>query len=251
VSPVIVAVGLGVGVLVGLSGVGGGSLLTPVLGLIGVPIPVAVGTALVYGVGTRLMAVVQHARQGAIAWRWAAALAAGGMPMAVIGSLAAAALARDGALLAHAVGATLVLAGAAAAAQEIVRARRIRLGLPEVPARASAPARLVPLGAAIGLIVGLTSVGAGSLAAPALLMWSGLTARRVVGTDVASGLALSLAAAFAHARGGTVDWPLVWNLMAGSLPGAWIGSRLTLKVRNRPLRTVLSGLVLASGLRLI
>lgn len=248
-SIAIAVVGLFVGILVGLTGVGGGSLLTPILVLIGVPIPAAVGTDLVYNVGTKLTSTLQHWRQGGIDWRWAGAMAAGGVPMAIIGSLASNALSKDEALLSHILGAALVLAGLSTVVQEFIRWRRGRREAPPPP-RVS-PLHLVPLGAAVGFLVGLTSIGAGSLVAPALLLWSGLAARRIVGTDVANGLFLTVAAGMAHASIGAVDWHLVLNLVIGSVPGAWLGSRLTVYVPGRPLKAVVSGLVFLSGLKLI
>ena len=246
--------GLVVGVLVGLTGVGGGSLLTPILVLVGIPIPAAVGTDLVYNIGTKLMGTIQHFRQHAVDWRWACALGAGGVPLAVIGSLVSGALRQDTALLQHILGGALVLAAVSTAIQELVRFLRRRRGIDGDQAtlrgRAVSPLMLVPLGAAIGFLVGLTSIGAGSLMAPALLLWSGLTARRIVGTDVASGFLLTVAAGLAHATIGTVDWHLVLNLMVGSVPGAWLGSRLTLVVPGRPLKTLVAGLVFLSGVRL-
>ncbi len=249
----VAGVGLVVGLLVGLTGVGGGSLLTPVLVLVGVPIPTAVGTDLVYNIGTKLTGTIQHFRQHAVDWRWACAIGAGGVPMAVIGSLVAGALRHDTVLLHHVLGAALVLAAVSTVVQEgvrLVRRRRAGAGVPPAARRPASPLMLVPLGAGIGFLVGLTSIGAGSLVAPALLLWSGLTARRIVGTDVATGLLLTAAAGLAHASVGTVDWHLVLNLLAGSIPGAWLGSRLTVRVPGRPLKTIVAGLVLLSGLRL-
>jgi uncharacterized protein len=252
VELLIAGIGLVVGLLVGLTGVGGGSLLTPVLVVVGVPIASAVGTDLVYNIGTKLMGTIQHVRQHAVDWRWAFAVAGGGVPMAVIGSLVAGALRHDTVLLEHILGGALVLAAVSTIGQEVVRwYQRRRKGAESAvePAKVS-PLMLVPLGAAIGFLVGLTSIGAGSLVAPALLLWSGLTARRVVGTDVGTGLFLTAAAGFAHATIGTVNWHLVLNLMVGSVPGAWLGSRLTVVVPGRPLKTAVAGLVFLSGLKM-
>lgn len=249
----VAGVGLIVGLLVGLTGVGGGSLLTPILVLVGVPVPAAVGTDLVYNIGTKLMGTIQHVRQHAVDWRWAGAIGAGGAPMAVIGSLVSGALSQDTLLLRHILGGALVLAAVSTVVLEGARwyrRRRRGPGAPTRPQRPVSPLMLVPLGAGIGFLVGLTSIGAGSLVAPALLLWSGLTARRIVGTDVGTGLLLTAAAGLAHAGIGTVEWHLVLNLMAGSVPGAWLGSRLTVRVPGRPLKTIVAGLVLVSGLRL-
>lgn len=266
-DPIVAAAGFLVGMLVGLSGVGGGSLLTPVLVLAGVSVPTAVGTDLVYNIGTKLVGTWQHARQRGIDWRWVVPLASGGVPTAIAGSLAAG-LAGPGEaathLLRHVLGATLVLAALGTVAQPAVR-RLVRgsrpsagaAGRPANPLSTPSPAprrsrlRLLLLGAGIGFLVGLTSVGAGSLVAPALLLWSRLTPRRLVGTDVANGLLLTAAAGLTHLALGTVDLHLVLNLATGSLPGAWIGSRLTLYVPNRPLRALMSGVVLLSGVALL
>jgi len=253
VSLVIALVGLFVGLLVGLTGVGGGSLLTPMLVLLGVPVPAAVGTDLVYNVGTKLMGTLTHWRQGGIEWRWVAALSAGGVPAAVIGSLVSQALAREAGVLGHLLGGALILAALGTGVQQVIRWRQRRSDHPDAvpPHMPVSPAALLPLGVVVGFLVGLTSIGAGALIAPALLVWSNLSGRRVVGTDVANGLLLTAAAGLAHASVGAVEWHLVLNLVLGSIPGAYLGSRLTTYVRSGPLRTVVSGLVLVSGLRLI
>jgi uncharacterized membrane protein YfcA len=256
-TPLMVGVGLAVGVLVGLTGVGGGTLLTPFLVLLGIPVPTAVGTDLVYGIATKLAGTVQHARQGSVAWSWTLALAAGGVPAAAAASVLSARLVRSAAvaaLLAHALGTALILAAAATAAQEVLRLlRRREASAPPVGVdrRRLAPWAVAPAGAAIGLLVGLTSVGGGSLVAPLLWWASGLEARRLVGTDVASGLLLTAAAGVAHLATGAVDWHVALSLMAGSVPGAVLGSRLTLVVPARPLRAALSALVFLSGIRLV
>lgn len=254
-SPFIALVGLTVGFLVGLTGVAGGSLLTPILVLIGVPVPTAVGTDLVYNIGTKLMGTFQHWRQGSVDWRWVAALSVGGVPLAVAGSLMSRVVARDRALvglLPHALGAMLILAALSTGVLEAVRWWRSRSPVGTfAPPKAVPPSRLVPLGAAIGFLVGLTSIGSGSLIAPALLLWSGLSARHIVGTDIGNALFLTMAAGIAHATMGSVDFHMVLNLLVGSIPGAWIGSRMTLYVPSRPLRTVVSGFVFLSGLHLL
>jgi len=247
--------GLIVGLLVGLVGVGGGTLVTPVMVLLGLPPSLAVGTDLLYATGTKLAGSLQHWRLHSVDFAWAAALCVGGVPGATAGSLLVSALkARDpGAevLLGHLLGAALMLAALATLAQEFAQ-RRGRAGAAPAPEPGPRPPWLavVPFGLAIGLLVGVTSVGSGSLVAPVLLL-ARLAPRRVVGTDIASSLLITVAASVIHMATGTVNYGLALNLMAGSVPGVIIGSRLTLKVPGRPLKALVSGLVLVSGLLLL
>ncbi|MCL8206918.1 MAG: sulfite exporter TauE/SafE family protein [Actinomycetia bacterium] len=258
-DPLVAALGFVVGTMVGLTGVGGGSLLTPALVLAGISVPTAVGTDLVYNIGTKLVGAWQHGRQGGVDWRRVLPLAGGGVPTAVAGSLTATLIAPGEPtthLLRHVLGATLVVASLATALKPVLRriaarrqeARHADAAPTPAPER---PFALVALGAGIGFLVGLTSIGAGSLLAPALLLGTRLAPRKLVGTDVATGLFLTAAAGLTHLGGGTVSLPLVLNLVAGSLPGAWVGSRLALRVPNRPLRVMMSGFVLLSGLALL
>lgn len=250
-SLAVAAVGLVVGALVGLTGVGGGSLLTPVLVWLGTPVPAAVGTDLAANGAMKLVGAAVHHRQRTVAWPWARTLALGGVPGAVLGSWLLAGLKADpgwSPLLRHFLGAALVLATLASLAQGLVRRGRARPDEGQAaPARPGFAA--FAAGAATGFLVGLTSVGAGSLVAPVLFLLSPLSPREVVGTDIASSLFVTTAAALAHASIGTVKWGLAANLLLGAVPGTWLGSRLALVVPRRPLRWAISGLILAAGLR--
>lgn len=251
-SLAVAAVGLVVGVLVGLTGVGGGSLLTPLLVWLGTPVPFAVGTDLAANGAMKLVGAAVHHRQRTVAWPWARALALGGVPGAVAGSWLLASLKGDpgwSPLLRHFLGAALVLATLAALAQGLVQRGRTRAAAAAEAEPARPGLAVYAAGAATGFLVGLTSVGAGSLVAPALFLFSPLSPREVVGTDIASSLFVTAAAALAHTAIGTVEWGLAANLLAGALPGAWLGSRLTLVVPRGPLRWAISGLILAAGLR--
>jgi uncharacterized membrane protein YfcA len=238
--------GLLVGALVGLTGVGGGSLVTPALVWLGVPVPTAVGTDLVANAVTKLVGAVQHARQGSVDARWVLALAVPGIPGAVGGSLLVGALRQHpGAQpwLLHLLGGALVLAAGATLLHG--RARR---GGPN-GGEGRPPRCVAAVGALVGLLLGLTSVGGGSLVAPVLLLTSRLTPRQVVGTETTSALLLAVCAGAAHLAVGTVDVRLVLNLLAGSVPGVWLGSRLTLRVPGHHLRAAVSGLVFVTGVR--
>ncbi|MDI3298058.1 MAG: sulfite exporter TauE/SafE family protein [Bacillota bacterium] len=250
-----VLAGLLTGFLVGLTGVGGGALLTPVLVLLGVPVPAAVGSDLLTNSLTKAVGLWQYGRRGDVAWSWAWAIALPGIPGALAGSWLVGHLGRaPGAdlLLHRLLGAALVLSAATNLAR-LLLPRRPDSGRGEaVGGRqelARAPRRLLaPLGAFIGLMVGLTSVGAGSLVAPLLLATGRLAPREVVGTDIAAAVVISAAAALAHGLAGTVHLGLAACLLAGSLPGVWLGGRLGGRLPARPLRALLSGTVLAVGL---
>lgn len=248
--------GLIVGLLIGLVGVGGGSLVTPILVLLGIPASTAVGTDLFYGSGTKLVGAVQHWRLKSVNLRWVAAICVGGVPGAVIGSLLAGAMLAQfpggEATLKHILGFALVLAALATSVQEWLRQRRPATPQPSLPQGDANPPwpYALPFGALIGFMVGLTSVGSGSLVAPAML-FAGLAPRRVVGTDIASALLITVAASTVHMAVGTVDYRLAFNLMLGSIPGVVIGSRLTVRVPGHPLKFLVSALVLVTGLRLI
>lgn len=235
-------IGLAVGTLVGLTGVGGGSVLTPVLVLLGIPPLTAIGTDLVTNAVTDLFGTVQHHRQGTVSWRWVRTLAVGGVPAAILGSLATGFLLHglDAQLtLRRILGVALLIATLAA----LLRRRRPK------PNRDAKPPRLAPgLGAALGFLVGLTSVGGGSLVTPVLLGLSPLGPAEIVGTDIATAFLIAAAAGVAHAALGSVDPQLALNLLIGSVPGVWFGSRLTQYVPRRPLRIVVGGLVCLIGI---
>lgn len=270
-SITVALVGLVVGMLIGLTGVGGGSLLTPILVWMGLPVTAAVGTDLVSNAVTKFVGMIQHHRQRSVAWPWVIALASGGAPAALVGTLVVAFVRGRPdaeAWLKHVLGLALMLATGATLLQTWLgrrdesghgaeRGAEARNGSPanETAAAGPSPRRARPgaatygLGAATGLFVGLTSVGAGSLVAPVLFLLSPLSPRQVVGTDIASALVVTAVAGAAHAAIGTVDVLLAANLLLGSIPGVWLGSRLTLHVPRKPLRLVISGIMFLTGLR--
>jgi uncharacterized membrane protein YfcA len=257
----VIGIGFVIGLSVGLTGIGGGSLLTPLLIWFGLPVSTAVGTDLVYNVGTKLAGALQHWRQDGIAWQWVGPLAAGGVPMALIGSLLSIHIGASPVavhLLRHVVGAALILAGFTTALKTVAGRPRppaspTPQAAPSTPdlARESGPGRFVVLGAVIGFLIGLTSIGAGSLIAPALLLWTRISPRRIVGTDIASALTLTVVAGGTHLVWGHVDIQMALWLLLGSVPGALLGSRFTVRTAEGPLRTALSGLVVLSGVALL
>ena len=252
----IVGVGLVVGFLVGMTGVGGGSLLTPALIVLGVRPTVAVGTDLLYGSITKLAGTHQHWRQGGIQWNWVFYLALGSVPASVLATWvihyfrqhygSADNLVRLG------LGVVLVLAALATFLNDFYKRRRPETAALSAPVDPKAHRlKVILLGAGVGFLVGLTSVGSGALIAVALLALSRLPSVQIVGTDIAHALVLVSAAATAHLQIGTVDIPLAANLLIGSLPGVILGSKLAYYTPDRPLKVGMALLVLASGLKMI
>jgi uncharacterized membrane protein YfcA len=250
----IVIAGLIVGFLIGLTGVGGGTLLTPVLVLLSVPPTIAVGTDLFYGSLTKFVGSYQHWKQRSIHWGWVLYLASGSVPCAVL----ATSLIRyvrfhygsADALVKRGLGIVLVLAAIVSIVNEVYARRRRYAPNPKQFDPDAHKLMVILMGAVIGFLVGLTSIGSGSLIAVMLIMISGLPATTVVGTDIAHALLLVTAAAIAHLQIGTVNIPLAANLLIGSLPGVILGSRLAYRTPGRPLRFGIAVLILAGGLKM-
>lgn len=254
--------GLIVGFLVGLTGVGGGAVMTPLLILIGVPATVAVGSDLAYASVTKLVGAGQHWRQGHVLWHWVTWTAVGGVPASWLGTAAIHLMRAGGypvdAMIKQALGAVLILVAGLSVARELGawRRRRPQGGFEDSVSGGCAvsavcrPPVLVALGSGIGFLVGMTSVGSGTLFAAVLLACTRLSPRHLVGTDIAQGAVLVTAAALAHALIGTVDWLLTGNLLLGSVPGVLLGSLITSRVPARPLKLGLAGLILYGGFKL-
>jgi len=252
--------GFFVGLVVGLTGVGGGSLMTPILiFFFGVKPHLAVGTDLLFAAFTKLSGTVRLARQRVVNWRIVFHLSAGSIPAALVTlyflhrvgpadpavqSLMTSTL--GGALLLTAA-ATLykavrgkALPAALAAGQEAAAARPRHWGLPLL------------LGALVGTLVTLTSVGAGAIGVSVLLLvYPLLPLPRIVAADIAYAVPLTLVAGLGHASLGSVDWSLLALLLAGSLPGIWLGSHLIHRINERVVRSLLSVLLAWAGLKLI
>ena len=255
-DPLIIVFGLGVGVLVGMTGVGGGSLMTPLLILVfGVKPVTAIGTDLAYGAVTKTVGGWRHWRQNTVDLSMSTWMAIGSVPSAVVGVFALKAFEGghhanfDDMVLTFVAGALLLSAAALFA--------RLLLGDIAATERESAdltPARkaaAVALGVFIGFIIGITSAGSGSLIAVALILLFRLTPRRVVGTDVFHAAILLWAAALAHLVAGDIDFGLAGTILIGSIPGVWIGSGLSVRVPVPALRTALGLLLLGAGLGLL
>ncbi|MGH2856102.1 MAG: sulfite exporter TauE/SafE family protein [Solirubrobacteraceae bacterium] len=254
-DPWIIVFGLGVGVLIGMTGVGGGSLMTPLLILVfGIAPVTAIGTDLAYGAVTKTVGGWRHLRQGTVDLALAGWMAVGSVPAAIVGVVALKALQRgsgpgfDDTVL-TAVGGALILGGAALLARLLLGGTAGEREHAELRGRRRAVA--VVLGAVIGFVLGVTSAGSGALISVALILVFDLMPRRVVGTGVFHAAILLWAAALAHLVAGDIDYALAGTILLGSVPGVWIGSWLAMRVPVGALRTTLGVLLLGSGLALI
>lgn len=237
--------GLVVGFLVGMTGVGGGSLMAPVLILVlGVAPLRAIGSDLAYAAITKGVGAWQHARAGSIDYRVTGWLALGSVPaalaaVAVASHLPPALSAQN--VVTTVLGAVLLLAAVAM----LVARRAAGHGPPP------SPWLLTPIGVVVGGLVALTSVGSGSLVIAALTVATPLTARRAVGTDVLHATLLTCVAALAHWSIGTVDLGLTASLLVGSIPGVLLGSRLPARAPERVMRVVLASVLVLAGTQLV
>jgi uncharacterized protein len=249
-DPLIIVFGLGVGVLVGLTGIGGGSLMTPLLLIfIGTQPHVAVGTDIAYGALTKTVGGWQHLRSGTVDLGVSKWLAFGSVPGSIGGVVMVEALPSppDEALLWGVAGAlaftALVTLWRALFMRRVADRERESVALTP---RAKLTA--VGLGIVLGFILGVTSVGSGALIGLALILIFRLTPHRVVGTDVFHAAVLLWAAGLAHVIAGNVDYGLMGNILVGSIPGVIVGERLARSVPAAGLRPALGCTMLAAAL---
>jgi uncharacterized protein len=252
--------GFFVGIVVGLTGVGGGSLMTPILiFFFGVKPYMAVGTDLLFAAFTKLGGTVKLARARRVDWRVVGQLCAGSIPAALVTLYVLHTLGPANPAVQHVMTTTLGAALLLTAAATLYKAIRGKTSPASVAigqeAAATTPIHwsLPPLfGALIGALVTLTSVGAGAIGVTVLMiLYPKLPLSRIVGADIAYAVPLTLVAGLGHASLGSVDWPLLLKLLAGSLPGIWIGSHLLTRTPERIVRSLLSVLLAYAGMKLI
>jgi uncharacterized protein len=255
--PLIILFGFCVGVLVGTTGVGGGSLMTPALILVfGTAPATAIGTDLAYAAVTKTVGGWRHLRKGTVDMTIALWLALGSVPGALGGVYVLHVLERrlgkgsfDDTLLTMVAAALLVTGVAVLARALLMRMRAERETVEPFELRHRVAAVLV--GVSVGFVLGLTSAGSGALIAVGLIMVYRLRPRRVVGTDVFHAAILLWVAAAAHLVSGNVDLLLAGNILIGSIPGVWIGSNLATRLSENALRPALGIVLLAAGLALL
>jgi uncharacterized protein len=268
-------VGLLIGFLVGLTGMGGGSLLAPIMILFfRIPPVWAVGTDIAYSTVTKAVGSIVHIRQKSVNFKVALWLACGSVPATVL----SVSLVQDirkhygntvNSLIIHSIGFTLILVAVLLILKPFIM-RRLDRRREETRKQAVLVGREISekrtilwekryrpvvtalIGAFVGFLVGLTSVGSGTLIIVSMaFLYPRLTSRELVGTDVFQAFMLLASGAIAYLNAGTINWTIAGLLLIGSLPGVLLGSRLSKYIPDRYLRPVLATVLAASGLKLI
>ena len=247
-DPLVIAFGLGVGILIGLTGIGGGSLMTPLLVLvIGTKPIVAVGTDIAYGALTKTLGGWRHWRSGTVDMGISKWLAFGSVPGSVGGVVLVSEVpALHGKGLLWAVACALLLTAVATLSRALFVRNPREHHTVSIHGRARYGA--VALGALLGFVLGVTSVGSGALVGLALMFVFRLTPHRVVGTDVFHAALMLWAAGIAHVAEGNIDYTLMGTILIGSIPGVLLGERLSRVVPAAALRPALGCVMLGSGL---
>lgn len=243
--------GAGVGLAVGMTGVGGGSLMTPLLIFSGVPEKIAIGTDLLYAAVTKAGGAWSHKKQGTVQWRLVFLLASGSIPASLLTSYAlhASGMEDYSHLLTRALGIMLIVT-----ALVIVLRRKVLGEAGSTPVKVRwfhrhASVVSVIAGVILGVLVTLSSVGAGAFCAVLLLtLYPRLPALHVVGTDIAHAVPLTLVGGLGHLiLLGNVDFSLLGGLLIGSLPAVHVGAKFAARIPNHILQPILAILLLVIG----
>ena len=252
----LVAFGLGVGILVGMTGIGGGSLMTPMLILVfGVTPTTAIGTDLAYAAVTKTVGGYKHWKQRTVDLELSTWMAMGSVPAAVFGVYVLTLLDDwlgsdfENVVIALLAGA-LLLTGTATLVRALLKRMQAReRDTIEMERRHKIAA--VALGVSVGFVLGVTSAGSGALIAVGLILLFRLSPQRVVGTDVFHAAILLWAAGLSHVVAGNVDFALVGTILIGSVPGVWLGSHWSVRVDPAVLRVTLAVVLIGAGLALL
>jgi uncharacterized protein len=253
-DPAIVVFGLGIGVLVGMTGMGGGSLMTPLLILLfGIQPTTAIGTDIFYAAVTKTVGGWRHLKLKTVNMELVKWLALGSVPSAVGGVVLVSILQdkigedRLDSLVYAVLGGTLLMVGIITLARALILRTLIEeRDRFEVERRHKVAA--IVIGATTGFVIGITSAGSGTVIAILLIAVYRLAPRKVVGTDVFHAAVLLWAAGIAHWVGGNVDFVLAGNILLGSVPGVVIGAALSSKAPQGFIRTALGAVLVASGI---
>jgi uncharacterized protein len=250
--------GLAVGVVIGLTGMGGGALLTPALVLIfGVNPAAAVSSDVLVSLLVKPFGVAVHRRAGTVQWPIVKWLCIGSVPGAVTGTVAGHHyLSNNEAALKFAIGVTLLMAGTIMTYRLVFARRRLSGSSPDLAGTravvAPRPVVTATIGIIGGLFVGATSVGSGSLILALLLgVYPSLKASQLVGTDLAQAVPLVAAAALSHLFIGQVDLGLVGPLVIGAIPGVIIGGLVSSRAAEAWIKPLIATVLIASGLKLV
>jgi uncharacterized membrane protein YfcA len=254
IEPLYSIAGFAVGALVGVTGVGGGSLMTPLLILLfGIHPATAVGTDLLYAAATKGLGSLVHGLSRTVDWRVVRRLALGSVPMTVLTMFALSRLNINGESAHELI--TLVLTAAlfVTAVTLVFRKKVIRFYSARVGVLDSQRTAVltVGMGAVLGVLVSISSVGAGAIGVTALvLLYPQLPTARIVGSDIAHAVPLTLVAGIGHWILGSIDWHIFASLLVGSLPGIAFGSYVAVRVPEAALRIILAGTLIVVASRL-
>jgi uncharacterized membrane protein YfcA len=255
IDPLYSLSGFAVGALVGMTGVGGGSLMTPLLILLfGVHPATAVGTDLLYAAATKTGGSLVHGYARSIDWRVVRRLATGSVPATLVTLAILSHFNLSGDAARNLI--TLVLSIALLATafvlvfgEAIVAAYRARVA--ELDSQRTA-VNTILVGLVLGVLVSISSVGAGAIGVIALIMlYPQLPMARIVGSDIAHAVPLTLIAGTGHWMMGSVDWHIMGSLLVGSLPGIFVGSYFAVRVPERALRLVLATTLFVVASRIV
>lgn len=252
----LIGIGFVVGILVGLTGVGGGSIMTPLLIALNIPPLAAVGTDLLYSAPTKIFGAFLHHRQKTVNWPLVGLLCAGGFPATIVGAIALIwmrahiALPTLQSFTRHAVGTALVISAIIIMATPWLLKMQNR----ENGATEWTPAlrfRIIAVGVVVGLIVTITSIGSGSVTLPMLaIMLPAIGLRTLVGTDIAFAAILIPTAFISRWSMGGVNIPLAVNLIVGSMPGVYLGTKMCGVFKQEYLRPALALTLVYVGARM-
>lgn len=249
--------GLAVGFIVGMTGVGGGSLMTPILLFFGISPSTAVGTDLLYAAITKSGGIYVHQKKSNINWRITGLLSAGSLPAALLTLLVMQQIGFDSKHVDNtikiALGITLILTALAIISKDkLLEWSHRNDAIFTRMTDSQREVAIVITGLVLGATVTITSIGAGVLGTVALfLIYPILPVARLVGTEIAHAVPLTLVAGLGHAGLGNVNWDLLVNLLLGSLPGIYVGSHLPTAVPEKVLRPILASMMVLIGLKLV
>jgi uncharacterized membrane protein YfcA len=255
-DPLLVVAGFGIGLLVGMTGMGGGSLMTPILILLfGTAPTTAIGSDIAYAAITKTVGGWRHLRLKSVNVPLAMWLAAGSVPAAIAGVWTISVLRREFGdslddIVLTALGIALVAVGLLVLIRAIFIPSAVATERESFALSRSDKAAAAAIGATTGFVIGITSAGSGTLIAVFLIALFRLAPRQVVGTDVFHAAILLWAAGVAHTIGGNVDFTIVGTILIGSIPGISIGSHLTVRLPTGLLRNALGIVMVLSALAL-
>ncbi|WP_096084462.1 sulfite exporter TauE/SafE family protein [Agaribacterium haliotis] len=248
--------GAGVGLAVGLTGVGGGSLMTPLLIFSGIPTKVAIGTDLLYAAATKGGALLSHQRQKSIKWKVVFLLLSGSIPASLLTSAALRYLisadANYSAALELALGIMLLLTSIVVVFKSRIRAEAAEPSPHNQWLHKHRGPIAVLAGVLLGVFVTLSSVGAGAFCTALLLtLYPRLPALNVIGTDIAHAVPLTLVAGMGHLWNDNISWSLLAGLLIGSLPAVHLGAKLAARIPNHLLQRFLAFILFGIGLKFV